>query len=142
MRSSVRAIIHASCVAAGSGPRARNDSGYQAQTAIMSPMPGVLLFISIVTLPNISSIPLSSENCVTNSECQTDSCCVLGASRYVIPTCMPFQQIGETCRVNAATITTNLSYPDNSQLEVTAVHFILCPCAAGLSCDSKHGTCE
>jgi len=55
---------------------------------------------------------------------------------------MPFQQEYEQCRVNAETITTNLSYPDNSQLEVKGVHFILCPCADGLSCNPERGICN
>ncbi|RLU18611.1 hypothetical protein DMN91_008968 [Ooceraea biroi] len=63
-------------------------------------------------------------------------------SRYATPACMPFQQRGEQCRVNADTISTNLTYPDDSRIEVESIHYILCPCADGLSCNFKKGICN
>ncbi|XP_012539105.1 astakine isoform X2 [Monomorium pharaonis] len=109
----------------------------------MSPISGILIFvISIVATSNIGSVTSSSQDCATNSECKSNSCCLLGPSRYAIPTCMPFQQKGEQCRVNAKTITTTLFYPDGSQVEVKDIHSILCPCADGLSCDPKRGICK
>ncbi|XP_018308071.1 astakine [Mycetomoellerius zeteki] len=112
----------------------------------MSPMSSVVILItSIVTFPNIDPVTSSSltvPNCTTNTDCEPNLCCLLGPSRYSIPACMPFQQEGEQCRVNAKTITTNLSYPDNTQIEVKDIHFILCACADGLSCDPKDGICK
>ncbi|KYN05408.1 PREDICTED: astakine-like [Cyphomyrmex costatus] len=110
----------------------------------MSPMSSIVILItSIVVFPNIdpviSSFP-AFQICKTNTECNSNSCCLLKPSRYAIPTCMPFQQEGEQCRVNAETITTNLTYPDNSEMEVINISFILCPCADGLSC--KNGICN
>ncbi|KYN16810.1 Astakine [Trachymyrmex cornetzi] len=106
----------------------------------------IILITSIVVFPNIdpvtSSFPAFQTNCATNTECEPNSCCLLGPMRYTRPTCMPFQQKGEQCRVNADTITANLTYPDNSQIEVKDIHFILCPCANGLSCNSKLGICK
>ncbi|KYN41891.1 hypothetical protein ALC56_03712 [Trachymyrmex septentrionalis] len=55
---------------------------------------------------------------------------------------MPFQQKGEQCRVNAETITTNLTYPDTSEIAVKDIHYILCPCADGLFCNPKRGICK
>ncbi|KAL0108021.1 hypothetical protein PUN28_014943 [Cardiocondyla obscurior] len=98
----------------------------------------LLLVISVVVL---SSITVSAKECSTNSDCEK-SCCLLGPSRYAVPTCMPFQQKGEQCRVNADTITTKLTYPDDSEKTVNDVHYILCPCADGLSCDPKRGVCN
>ncbi|XP_018338557.1 PREDICTED: astakine-like [Trachymyrmex septentrionalis] len=66
----------------------------------------------------------------------------LGPTRYTKPTCMPFQQKGEQCRVNAETITTNLTYPDTSEIAVKDIHYILCPCADGLFCNPKRGICK
>ncbi|XP_072756523.1 uncharacterized protein [Anoplolepis gracilipes] len=82
----------------------------------------------------------SIQKCTNNSECPSNLCCLLGPSRYALPTCMPFQQKGEQCRVNADTFTANLTYPDKSELEIKDVHFILCPCTNGLVC--KRGICK
>ncbi|XP_032665598.1 astakine-like [Odontomachus brunneus] len=103
----------------------------------MSPILGILL-ITTVALAS----PFSDNVCTTNSDCSSDKCCLLPPSRYAIPNCMPLQQKGDQCRINANTITTNLTYPDNSQLKVVNVHYILCPCATGLSCNLKNGICE
>ncbi|EGI67870.1 Astakine [Acromyrmex echinatior] len=106
----------------------------------------VILITSIVVSLNIdpvtSSFPAfqTNDQCATNTECKSNFCCLLGPMRYSIPTCMPFQQKDEQCRVNAETITTILTYPDTSQIEVKDIHYILCPCADGLSC--KHGICK
>ncbi|XP_039310996.1 astakine [Solenopsis invicta] len=107
----------------------------------MTPISGILiLVISIMATSSISSVVPSYQKCNTNEDCKSSSCCLLGPSRYALPSCMPYQQKGEQCRMNADTITTNLSYPDNSQIEVKDIHLILCPCADGLSCD--FGICE
>ncbi|KAM0736420.1 Astakine [Formica fusca] len=100
----------------------------------------LLLVILAGTVPAIPTFdPLSTE-CTTNSECPSSYCCLLGPSRYSVPYCMPFQQKGEQCRVNADTITANYTYPNDMQLELKDVHFILCSCANGLFC--KRGICE
>ncbi|KAG5335428.1 ASTA protein, partial [Acromyrmex charruanus] len=114
----------------------------------MSPMLSVVILItSIVVSPNIdpvtSSFPaFQTNNCTTNTECEPNFCCLLGPVRYAIPTCNLFQQEGEQCRVNAETISTTLTYPDTSQIEVKDIYYILCPCADGLSCNPKHGICK
>ncbi|KYM75707.1 Astakine [Atta colombica] len=106
----------------------------------------VILITSIVVFPNIdpviSSSPVFQKNCTTNTECEPNSCCLLGPMRYSIPTCMPFRQKGELCRVNAETITTNLTYPNTLEIKVKDIHYILCPCADRLSCNPKRGICK
>ncbi|XP_012228085.1 uncharacterized protein [Linepithema humile] len=138
MRLSLRTVIRrAVCDKCGS--RIALQLVKSKQTAIMSPILVALLFISLA----IAAPPLiPSEQCTTDSECPSDFCCLLGPSRYAMPACMPYQQKGEQCRVNAKTITTNLTYPDNSQLEVKNINFILCSCADGLSCNKKTGICN
>ncbi|XP_020293985.1 astakine-like [Pseudomyrmex gracilis] len=100
---------------------------------------GVLLLVALtVTVPSVLS---SSEGCTTTSECPPNFCCLLQPMRYAIPTCVPVQQKGEICRPNASTITTNLTYPDNSRLEVKDINYILCSCIDGSSCNPRKGVC-
>lgn len=68
--------------------------------------------------------------------------CFLGPARYSIPSCMPLQNKGEHCRFSADTITTNLTYPDHSRLEVQDINYILCPCAGEFLCDVESGKCN
>jgi len=121
--------------------------------AAMLSMLGVLLLVTLVKVSLVHSlhgpedVPERHEfagfkKCGTNSECPSNLCCLLGGSRYAIPSCSSFQQKDEQCRVNAEMLTTNLTYPDNSQIEVKDIHLILCPCADGLSCDPKRGICS
>ncbi|XP_029160672.1 astakine-like [Nylanderia fulva] len=105
---------------------------------MMSLMLSALLLVTLAG--TISSDSSFIQKCTTNLECPTDHCCLLGPSRFAIPTCMPFQQKREQCRVNADTVTANLTYPNSRSLEIKEIHFILCPCADGLSC--KHGICN
>ncbi|KAH0948338.1 hypothetical protein HN011_007680 [Eciton burchellii] len=107
------------------------------RSVIMSPILGIFLFISVA----VAGMTNNVQQCTTNAQCPSTHCCLLGPSRYAIPVCMPTQQKGEQCRVNADTITTNLTYPDSSQLEVKGIHFILCPCANELSC-GPNGICN
>ncbi|XP_011266500.1 astakine-like [Camponotus floridanus] len=105
----------------------------------MSLMSNVLLLITLAGI--VPAFPFNSfKNCKTDLECSSNLCCLLGPTRYAIPTCMPFQQKGEQCRVNADTITANLTYPNNLQLEIRNANFILCPCANGLFCE--RGICN
>ncbi|KAL6422888.1 hypothetical protein ACFW04_010426 [Cataglyphis niger] len=99
-------------------------------------------FLLVILAGTVPANPIDSpyKTCTTNSECPSTQCCLLTPIRYGIPSCRTFQQKGEQCRVNADTITTTLSYPDKSQLEIKNVHYILCSCANGLSCN--HGICE
>lgn len=131
----------------------------------MSPILSVLLITTVALVSSLS--PLISERCTTDSECPQEKCCVLGLFlpllliilqyysdmfnvngiilapiRYAMPSCIQYQRMGEQCRVNASTITTNLSYPDNSQLEVKDVNYIMCPCAEGTSCNPQTGLCN
>ncbi|XP_070164856.1 astakine [Polyergus mexicanus] len=109
--------------------------------AIMSLVLNTLLFVILAGIvPAIPTDYLSTQTCTTNSECPSSHCCLLGPSRYSVPYCMPFQQKNEQCRVNADTITANYTYPNDMQLELKDVHFILCSCANGLFC--KRGICK
>ncbi|XP_014486827.1 PREDICTED: astakine-like [Dinoponera quadriceps] len=105
----------------------------------MSPILGVLLIAAVALM---SPCVQSTQMCTKDAECPKDLCCLLGPIRYATPHCMPYQQPGQQCRVNAETITTNLTYPDNSRLEVKDVNFILCPCAEGSSCNPRTGICD
>lgn len=112
-----------------------------AYQTIMSLMLSALLLVTLAGI--VPAIPFDSsatQKCTTNLDCPSDLCCLLGPSRFAIPTCMQFQQKGEQCRVNADTVTANLTYPNDSRLETKDVHFILCPCTDGLSC--KRGICN
>lgn len=53
------------------------------------------------------------------------------------------QKEGDICRpASASTIDMTVGYPDGSELTLKNVHYILCPCADGLSCDIKDGVCR
>ncbi|CAL7938481.1 unnamed protein product [Xylocopa violacea] len=80
--------------------------------------------------------------CENNSECASDHCCVIGPYRYSYPQCLPMKIKGEICRPgSASTQNMTLEYPNGLVLKLTDVHYILCPCADGLSCDIKEGVC-
>ena len=53
------------------------------------------------------------------------------------------QEEGDICRpASASTINMTVGYPDGSELTLNNVHYILCPCTDGLSCDVKEGVCR
>nr|XP_033322205.1 astakine-like [Megalopta genalis] len=80
-------------------------------------------------------------HCQNNLECGPGYCCSIGANRYSTPQCRPMHAVGEVCRPGIpSTINMTASYPDGVQVQLTNVHYILCPCADGLFCNL--GVCE
>lgn len=64
-----------------------------------------------------------------------------GPIRYSTPQCKPLLSLGDTCRpASASTINMTAAYPDGTQVLLTDVHYIMCPCADGLFCD--RGVCK
>lgn len=80
--------------------------------------------------------------CQTNLECMPGNCCTIGPNKFSIPHCKPMQEESEVCRPSGQTLNSTLVYPDGSQVQLTEVHFILCPCIHGLSCDIEDGLCR
>nr|XP_034179903.1 uncharacterized protein LOC117604180 isoform X1 [Osmia lignaria] len=81
--------------------------------------------------------------CQNNLECESGYCCTIGPIRYSIPECRAMQKEGEICRPGSASaINMTVGYPDGALVTLTDVHYILCPCANGLSCDAKEGVCK
>ena len=63
--------------------------------------------------------------------------------KYSAPRCNPVKQEGENCRpASSSTFNTTLYYPDGAQVELTNVHYIMCPCSNGLTCDTSDGICR
>nr|XP_003708605.1 PREDICTED: astakine-like [Megachile rotundata]XP_012153357.1 PREDICTED: astakine-like [Megachile rotundata] len=81
--------------------------------------------------------------CQSNAECDSGYCCNIGPLRYSIPQCKVMQAEGEICRPGSTSPTNmTLGYPDGALVTLTNVHYILCPCANGLTCDTKEGICK
>ncbi|XP_076166195.1 astakine [Ptiloglossa arizonensis] len=98
-----------------------------------------LLFVSSC-LSRVESRP-EYIHCQSNLECAPGHCCSIGPIRYSIPQCKPMQEEGEVCRPgSASTINMTATYPDGVQVLLTDVHYIMCPCADGLSCNG--GVCK
>ncbi|EFN86043.1 astakine [Harpegnathos saltator] len=102
-------------------------------------MSSILSILLIITVGLVFS---SNGQCTNNADCLSDECCLLGPMRYSTPTCIPYQKKGDQCRVNAEFVTTNLTYPNNSHLEVKNVSYILCPCVKETSCNKETGICD
>lgn len=80
--------------------------------------------------------------CISSDDCFFDSCCVLGMGRYSIPTCQKKLQLSDYCRPASDEPTnTTITYFDGQVVSLYNVHMIMCPCADGLSCDLKTGSC-
>ncbi|XP_015602971.1 astakine [Cephus cinctus] len=79
--------------------------------------------------------------CQSSLECMPGNCCTIGEVRFSIPQCQPLQEEGDVCRPSGhATLNTTLVYPDGTQVELTDVHIMLCPCSYGMTCDD--GICR
>lgn len=62
--------------------------------------------------------------------------------RYSIPTCQKKLQLSDYCRPASDEPTnTTITYFDGQVVSLYNVHMIMCPCADGLSCDLKTGSC-
>ncbi|KZC05910.1 Astakine [Dufourea novaeangliae] len=100
----------------------------------------ILLFTSRCILGSAEDRP-EYIHCQSNLECGPGHCCSIGPIRYSIPQCRPMQAEGEICRpASEFPINMTAAYPDGAQVLLTDVHYILCPCANGLSCDK--GVCK
>ncbi|XP_076758719.1 astakine [Xylocopa sonorina] len=103
----------------------------------------VLLLLGLVYTCHAQDKRPDYIQCENNSECPSDNCCVLGPYRYSYPQCLPRITKGEICRPSSSsTQNMTLEYPNGLVLKLTDVHYILCPCADGLSCDLKEGVCK
>nr|XP_046481483.1 astakine-like [Neodiprion pinetum]XP_046481484.1 astakine-like [Neodiprion pinetum] len=81
--------------------------------------------------------------CQSNSECTPGYCCTIGKQKFSIPQCKLMRDIGDVCRPDGSiTLNTTLMYPDGSQIELTEVHDMFCPCGYGLSCDRRDAVCR
>lgn len=100
----------------------------------------------LLALSSVSCLENSRPNyiqCQSNLECDLGYCCTIGPIRYSIPQCKPLQDVGQVCRPGSVTpINMTVSYPDGAQVLLTDVHYILCPCADGLTCNAKEGMCK
>ncbi|XP_012283424.1 prokineticin Bm8-f isoform X2 [Orussus abietinus] len=94
-------------------------------------------------IAGVASNRPSHVQCVSNSECLRGSCCTIAPYKFSVPQCQSMQEEGAQCRpMGHETINTTLTYPDGSELELKGVHYILCPCDYGLTCDPKDGICR
>ncbi|XP_031842949.1 astakine [Nomia melanderi] len=79
--------------------------------------------------------------CQSNLDCEVGHCCTIGPIRYSTPQCKPLLSVGSTCRPgSASTINMTASYPDGTEVLLTDVHYIMCPCDNSLFCD--RGVCK
>ncbi|XP_033215586.1 astakine-like [Belonocnema kinseyi] len=105
------------------------------------------LVIMITTMLNfISSAATNTRpeyiGCQNNDECAPGFCCSILPDKYSAPRCNPLREDGEMCRPKASTFNTTLHYPDGASVELTNVHYIICPCADDLTCDISDGVCR
>ncbi|XP_015184135.1 PREDICTED: astakine-like [Polistes dominula] len=104
----------------------------------------LLLLLGLVSFLFAASIKQeepANVQCHNNKECPSDHCCVLGGGRYTIPQCSPLLEEAATCRPNNELLNMTLHYPNDTQLKISDVYHILCPCNEGLICDRKEGVC-
>ena len=64
---------------------------------------------------------------------------VAGGSQYTSASCVTLREEGAACRTNTPPMDIVLSYPNGDTVNLTNVYYIICDCAAGLTC--VQGTC-
>ncbi|XP_034245098.1 astakine-like isoform X2 [Thrips palmi] len=108
---------------------------------------GALALLGVLGAPPAAASPARPARpgyikCEDSSECGTWECCVLGTGRFSLPRCVPMPDLGETCRPGRERPeNVTLSYPDGSEVFLSAVHLQLCPCTPGLRCDPQQAAC-
>lgn len=58
-----------------------------------------------------------------------------GFTRYSLPQCMPFGQIGSWCRLYNEPDNKTLAFPNGEYHEFTQIYTQFCPCDRGLVCE-------
>ncbi|OQR71325.1 astakine-like [Tropilaelaps mercedesae] len=88
----------------------------------------------VLTIVVAGSAGRPINHCIKPEDCGPGECCLIGMSRYSVPTCIRHQTVGENCLMGATLQNKTLHYPNGKVIEVFGVYRLFCPCEGGLSC--------